>query len=184
MFLIKRSPTVGGFLKDTSIYHVDTTYHHFMFYDNGIYVYSIQGNYYDNREKKWVIRDVTSFLNDLSENSETLGAKHFYGNYWGGYIICGDTIKVQSMYQAMSFLDGWHLREDWYKVIDKNTILCINSFNLPTTEISQPVRRKRYSITFVPIPAKPKLDESWILKEKWFWCNEEDWKKHKEQMKK
>jgi hypothetical protein len=174
--LYKRSPTVGGFLKDTSIYYIDTFYHYFMFYEDGIFVSRVSEHYYDNNTKELEKKDVSLILKDIAENPETLHANNFYINFWGGYIICGDTIKMQSMFKGMSLNAGWHLREDWYKVIDKNTIIRINAFNLPTTEISQPKNKTSHPIIFFPIPAKPKPGKSWILKEKWFWCNEEDWR--------
>ena len=174
MSLIKRSPTVGGFLKDASNYYIDTIYNYFMFYENGIFVYNIRDTYNDNT-KKLVKRDVTSYLKDFTENSESLGAKQFYMNFWGSYIICGDTIKVQKVYKAMSLNDSWALREDWYLIIDRNTLLCINSFNLPTTIQPQPAKRAQHPITFSPIQAKPQPYNSWILKEKWFWRYENDW---------
>ena len=184
MSLYKRSPTVGGFLKDTSIYYLDTVYSHFMFYDNGIYVSAIRDAYYDDHKKEWIKKeDVSTFLKDFAENSEAPGANYFYGNNWGGYIICGDTIKIQGMHKAGSLNDGWHLREDWCKIIDKNTIIRINAFNFPTTEISQPKNKTSLPIIFFPIPAKPPPDKSWILKEKWFWCNEEDWMVYMENLK-
>ena len=169
----KRSPTVGGFLKDTSIYYIDTSYHYFMFYEDGIFVYNIRDSYYDVNKKELVKKDVSLFMKDFIENTEN-SARQFYSNFWGGYIICGDTIRMQSMYKGMSLNSGWHLGEVWYKIIDKNTILCINSFNLP--EMSRPKERTHYPVVFFPIPEKPKSDRSWILREKWFWCNEEDWR--------
>jgi hypothetical protein len=177
--LFKRSPTIGGFSKDTSIYYVDTSYRHFMFYDDGIFVYNIRDTYYDIDKKELIKKDVSSFLHDFAENYETSIAKEFYDNYWGGYIICGDTIKMQSMFKGMSLNANWHLREDWYKIIDKNTIMRINAFNLPTTEISQPKNKTSQPIIFFSIPTKPESDKSWILKEKWFWCNEEQYKEYK-----
>ena len=184
MFLNRKSPTIGGFLKDTSLYYIDTTYHYFMFYNNGLYVYNIRDIYYDYSSRKWVKKDVSSFLKDFSKNSEAIGAKSFYGNSWGNYIISGDTIKVQRISKAMSLNDNWQMQETWYKIIDKNTILCINIFNLPITLVSQPRKRERFPITFSPIPTKPDYNKSWILREKWFWCDEQDWKDYMEKIKK
>ena len=185
MFIEETSQWIAkDFFKVTPIYYIDTFYHRFMFYDNGMFVYHILDFYYDAQKKKRVKKDVSLLLKDIAENSEIHCAKNFYGNYWGGYIISGDTIKMQKMYKGRSLNSGWHLRENWYKIIDKSTILCINSFNLPTTEISQPVQRTRYPVIFIPIPTKPPPDKSWILKEKWFWCNEEEWKAHVEKFNK
>ena len=164
------------FKKDTSaIYYIDTSYRYFMFYDNGIFVYNIRDSY-DYGVKK----DVSTYLKDFAENSETPEARQFYLYFWGSYVICGDTIKIQQMAQGQSLNAGWHLREDWYKIIDKNTIQRINAFNLPITEISQPLNKTSSPIIFFPISAKPKADYSWILKERWFWCNESDWRAYME----
>jgi len=184
MSIEKNSQTIGGFLKDTSIYNVDTTYGHFMFYDNGLFVYNLRNIYYDDRGKKWIKKDdVSMFLKDFSENTEAPGANYFYGNDWGSYIICGDTLKMQVIYKGVSLNDSWFLREYWYKIINKSTILCINTFSLPTHQVTQP-KSSQNPLTFVPASSKPPPDKSWILKEKWFWCNEADWKAHKEQLKK
>ncbi|MDR2906548.1 MAG: hypothetical protein LBU91_00975 [Bacteroidales bacterium] len=184
MILIKKSPTIGGFLKDTSIYYIDTSYNHFMFYNNGMFVYNIHNAYYDDRKKTVIKKDILSLMKIFSQNSEAPGANYFYGNNWGRYIICEDTIKVQQIHKGQSLNDSWHLSEKWYKIIDKNTILCINLINLPTSFHPQSIKRIQYPIVFVPIPAKPKPNKSWILKEKWFWCNEEDWKTHVESLEK
>ena len=167
-------------------YLEDTCYHYFMFYNNGLFVYNIRDIYYDDSKKEWVKKDVPLFLKDFSENSEAPGANYFYGNFWGSYIIDSDTIKIQKFYKAGSFNDSWHGREEWYRIIDKNTILRINSFNMPKALYSQPSYQPVYMIQhpaiFVSL-AKPKSDKSWILKEKWFWCNERDWKDYMERIK-
>jgi len=175
MRLYKRSPTIGGFLKDTSIYYIDTSYTRFMFYDNGIFVTGIMDSYYDEKKKELVKKDASLFLKDFAENIEAAGARLFYSFLWGGYVIIGDTIKTQSISQGRTLNSGWHLREDWYKIIDSNTIQRINAFNLPTSQISQPVNKKSSPITFVHIPSKPEPYHSWILKERWFWCKEGDY---------
>ena len=162
------------FKKDTSTYYIDTSYSYYMFYDNGIYVDNIRDSYYG------VKRDVPTYLKDFAENSETPEARQFYLYFWGSYVICGDTIKIQQITQGLSLNAGWHLREDWYKIIDENTIQRINAFNLPTTEISQPRNKTSSPILFFPISTKPKADYSWILKERWFWRNESDWRAYME----
>ena len=159
-------------LQGTSIYYLDTVYSHFMFYDNGTYASGISDIYYDDHKKKWIKKDdVSMFLKDFAENSEAPGANYFYGNNWGGYIICGDTIKVQGMYKARSLNDSWYFHERWYKIIDKNTIQCINAVCFSDPAI------------FYPIPSKPPPDKSWILRERWFWRNEADWKAYMENLK-
>jgi len=139
--LYKRSPIVGGFLKDTSTYYIDTAYFYFMFYDNGILVYNIRDAYYDEKKKEFVKKDAVLFLKDFAENSEDPGANYFYHYFWGGYIISGDTIKTQIIGQGRSLNAGWSLREDWYKIIDRNTIQRINAFNF-----TQDLNNEKYSL--------------------------------------
>ena len=173
----------SGYYIDTVGYDINTAYLRFMFYDNGLIAYNINDRYYDDRKKEHIKKDISSFLKDFFENSEAPGANYFYGNEWGSYIICGDTIKVQGFYRSMSLNDGWGAWESWYKVIDQNTIERINSFSLPEknepSEASLPPPFERiggHLPTFIPIPVKPPSDKSWILKEKWFWCDEDKWK--------
>jgi len=174
---------IGGFLDARLGRCIDTTYTRIMFYNNGLMVYNMADIYYNYIKKEHLRKDVASFLQDFSENSEAVGANDFYGNDWGRYIVCGDTIKVQRAHKSTSLNDAWVLREIWYKIIDKNTILCIDYFRLPTTTVPQVSRGENYLMNFIPIPAKPKPDKSWILKEKWFWCNESDWKAYMDSLK-
>ena len=169
---------LGYYIIDTVGYYVDTTHQRFMFYDNGLIAYGLTDGYYGGREH--ARKSISSFLKDFSENSEASRASYFYGNRWGSYIICGDTIKVQRFYKGMSLNDCWLAWESWYKVIDQNTIERINFFSLPKkNEPSRPQYSERiggHLPTFIPIPVKPTSDKSWILKEKWFWCDEDEWK--------
>ena len=180
---------IGGYYKEMLIHKdhpfLDTCFHYFMFYDNGLFVYSIREIYYDDDKKEWIKKDVDSFLKNFAENAKSPGANYFYDNNWGSYIICQDTIKVQKFYKGGSFNDGWHGTETWFTILDKNTILQINSFNLPTdiVTVHKPTEKIIYPANFVLIPAKPKPNKSWILKEKWFWCNEEDWKSYMDRIK-
>jgi len=174
--LIKRSPAVGGFLTDPSVYYIDTFYSRFMFYDNGLFVSGLHDSYYDHYKRKRIRKDVSLLLKGISESNEAPGASTFYRFFWGSYIIRGDTIKTQEISQWRSLNAGWSLREDWYRVIDRNTIERIG-LDLPVTAgRSRHLNRTNYPIVFVPIPAKPTPYYSWILKERWFWCNELDWK--------
>ncbi|MDL2323158.1 hypothetical protein LJC52_04135 [Bacteroidales bacterium OttesenSCG-928-A17] len=184
---VKRSPTVGGFLRDTTDYYIQTSYHCFLFYDNGLYVYNIRDTN-DKREEY----NVSLYLEEILENDKTEDAKVFYDNHWGSYIVSGDTIKVQRLHKSRSFNDFWSGSEIWYKIIDKNTIQFINSIALTTDEKEKERVRNDYLPSylkstglsvFAPLVEKPSYENSWILKEKWFWCNESDWEAYMEKIK-
>ena len=170
MSLIRRSPTVGGFRANPEIYYLDTIFSRFMFFDNGLFatIPLPRGE-----------RDMSSFLKNIAKNSETERARFFYETgwgSWGSYVIRGDTIKVQSVGRARSLNDGWTLRETWFKIIDRNTIIAINAMN-PAIDFPQPSNpQAEFPAVFVPIPVKPTPKHSWILRKRWFWCSEQEWR--------
>ena len=43
--------------------------------------------------------------------------------------------------------------------------------------------KAKYPAKFVPVLFKPSSDDAWILKEKWFCCNEQEWKNYMEKVK-
>jgi len=155
-----------------------------MFYDNGLVIANNSMSLFSDM--------TTLFSNEIAADFETKDMKLFYNLInCGKYVICGDTIKVQMIHKSYSINDSWHGREKWYKIVDKNTIRFLDWFLITTNQKEKKLWRKNYPIpaeegaksTFVPMPTKPPLDHYWILKEKWFWCNEQDWKDYMEKMK-
>lgn len=163
-----------------------TTYTTVFFYDSGIAV------------RTEAISSSTP-LDDFSErmqreihqiNIDPLDNKYFKegrGMYrWGLYELKGDTIKAQ-------FINRPYPPEKYssflvmYKVIDRHTIQEIsNKEALPPKESEPSYRVKPFLYKlhdFVPIEKMPSSD-CWLKDEKWFWCNEEDWKEYQKQIKK
>jgi len=152
-----------------------------MFYDNGLVAI---GNVSYNMEQ--VDKNKPLFYKEIAENPETKKAKYFYNLInCGGYVICGDTIKIQMIRGSCSMDDNIRGMERWYKVINKDALLFLGSFVLTTGKKEKEFNENRedLKITFVPVPVKPQPDYFWILKEKWFWCNEQDWKDYMEKIK-
>jgi hypothetical protein len=156
-----------------------------IFYDNGLVVRPIY-RYAEHLTSKDFL-----FLKEIAENPETKDAKYFFNfNDCGSYVICGDTLKVQMLHNYHSINDDWRGMEEWYIIIDGN-IHILDWFPITTNQKEKEYFRKYHSvrtgvgakIPFVPISAKPPLDYYWILKEKWFWCNEQDWRNYMEKMK-
>jgi len=159
-----------------------------IFYDNGLVVHPISSRFIEQFKNK-----DTLFLKEIAENLETKESKSFYDFVdCGSYVICGDTIKVQMIHKYYSLNDYWSGMERWYKIIDGNIHL-LDRFLITTNQKEKEVYRRNYpvpipagggaKIPFVPVPVKPPLDYYWILKEKWFWCNEQDWKDYMEKIK-
>jgi len=161
--------------------------HSFMFYRNGLYK-TILPTKYDSIKKKY---DISLGLQEIVENTNKEKSKWFYFGKWGSYTICKDTIKIQYIDKPTQ-LSSTSAGEEWFKIIDRNTLVFINSMPLSTNksywlnyENYKNIRdeKAKYPAIFISIPVKPNPDGAWILKEKWFWCNESDWKDYMEKIK-
>lgn len=118
--------------------------------------------------------------------------RNFYRHAsWGRYVIEGDIIKAQHMEKPdiMSSFNG--ASEEWFKIINSKTIAYMGGFKFP---ISQSKREEQIKeILNAPIKNEifltqtnliPPFGNAWILKEKWFWCNENAWKEFMKNRKK
>ena len=149
-----------------------------IFYDNGLVVSPIY------RDAEQLLRNGFSFLQEETKNPKTINSKYSIFNFieCGSYIICGDTIKVQLIHKSSSINDSWSGYENWYKIIDRNTLLYIGRYILTTNQKEKEFKEKYYPFKggstsdFVPVQALPQPNYFWILKEKWFWCSEWEWK--------
>jgi hypothetical protein len=112
---------------------------------------------------------------------------NFYRRHtqWGTYKIIGDTIKALSidspgmMYCATT--------EFWFLILGNNTLKPIaQSVYKPATFKSieefkkNPNTKNITSSKFILYDSLPNPDKSWIMKERWFWCNKSkfmEWKK-------
>jgi hypothetical protein len=160
-----------------------------LFYNNGILISGFDDFNYKRIEIE-ESKNISLFFSEVVENDETKEAKFFYNSInCGTYIICGDTIKMQIIHKSYSMNDTWDGWERWCKIIDKNTLQFINYFPITISEkgkrfilqYNPPTFGRYYQFTFLPTIPKP--DKFWILKEKWFWCNEQDWKNYMEKIK-
>jgi len=150
-----------------------------IFYDNGLVV-SRFGDYNKERWNKDEPENIPLFLNEVADNPYSRDAKFYYDFVdCGNYTISGDIIKVQMIHKSYSINDSWKGRERWYRVIDRNTLQCIKYIFLTTNKRTKASYEYYESNSpglgtyseFVPTDAIPSPDYYWILKEKWFWCN-------------
>ena len=111
---------------------------------------------------------------------------YFKGMYW----IEGDTIKIRYLGQTGGRFTPWIFSEVWYKIIDRQTLkiiyekplLDMDARYVQTIEEWQR-ERKRSLVRFHCADSIPDSDYSWLKEEKWFWCNEQDWKEYMEGIK-
>jgi len=167
-----------GFLKGGSF--------SFILYRNGLYKALLPAKY-DSIKKQY---DISLGLQEVVIYRDCEKAKWFYFGIWGGYVICNDTLKIQYIDKPWP-LSSTYGSEEWFKVVDRNTLILINTMPLSTDksdwrnyEYYKSIRdeQAKYPAVFVPVPVKPSPDDAWILKEKWFWCNEQDWKNYMEKI--
>ena len=141
----------------------DTTYYNFIFFDDGIFIGDIGSHNMTVKE----------YLTKMAEDTATFDLRAFYQ---GTYQIFGDTIKVQ--YVSYGNANVWFAKEEWYKIIDKNTIV---NFYKENVGLAWEDRNKKayqpkwynnaYPSKFVYVEIIPE-SSSWLKGQKWFYCLE------------
>lgn len=158
---------------NTSYYKTyDSLPHNIFFFKDGVYL------------NNFLVLDdnpatVQNYFNNTYEATVDSVTSNFRARYWGTYKIQGDTIVAQYFFMG-SLNAGWFGWEDWYKIIDKQTIKLIYTYPLRggiSDEEMQVLNynRSRFSTgKLVPLEKLPSSD-CWLKKEKWFWCDESEW---------
>lgn len=111
--------------------------------------------------------------------------------YRGLYKLFGDTIKTQIMFKGVG-LTGSSYSEEWYKIVDKNTLKLIYFGMVTTTDDFRSKNYlKEYDIAkfyaspyakFIPLDSIPHFDNV-LKKDKFFWEDEKDWKEYMDSLK-
>jgi len=153
-------------------------HYYIMFYKDGIYV---SGFYYDSMQ--------SHFEYMVNYDSKALYRFHKYNGWWGCYIIDNDTIKLQTVHHPAWWESSmvWWLEEVWYKILDENTIIGIYPSKKPVRypeNLEEKYYMRKYGVPakFTPLSVKPDSN-CWLKREKWFWCNENDWKHYMDSLK-
>jgi hypothetical protein len=133
----------------------DTTYHNFLFFNDGIYI----GNIWQS----------------LIENIDSSGFD-YRAYYHGIYELSGDTIKLQYISPGHSNL--WFGTEEWYRIQDKNTISLVYQKPIGLRKYAQKKDHNQpryyddaFPAKFIPLDSMPK-STSWLKGEDWFYCDE------------
>ncbi len=158
---------LNGYYRHASVYYGRTSYCNRLFYPNGVFI-----DYFD----------------EVSFQEHKIKRNGFYnrGTLWGVYRLVNDTIIAQTM-EAPGGM-SW-LKEDLaFKIIDSVTIMKLDFWKLnlpPNNEQKNLSVPKPYTHTvteqiltgeFVPYSDLPDPNKSWIMKKKWFWCYEHEYK--------
>lgn len=152
--------------------YMDSTPINIFFFKDGIYL--------DN----FLVLDgrpatVQNYFNHTDDINEDVDNSNFHAKWWGTYKIKHDTIIAQFFYIG-SLNAGWFGREEWYKIIDKQTIKSIYAYPIGLDVSEEQLQEfwyntDRYSTgKLVPLEKLPSSD-CWLKKEKWFWCDESEW---------
>lgn len=147
-----------------------------MFFDDGIYLnnFYIKDKYAD---------DIQYYFNNVFGTDEDID-NYWYNPFMGSYTLSGDTIKTQFFFIG-SLNAGWYGVEEWFKIIDRTKLKSIYRGLLGiqvTNELLQAYSKNHgyYPLAkFVPLNRMPSSD-CWLKKEKWFWCNEYEWRNYME----
>ncbi|MDR1793745.1 MAG: hypothetical protein LBR36_09990 [Bacteroidales bacterium] len=176
--LYKRSKKAGDFLKDTSVYEIDTIFYFLIFYDNGLCRINFDDfarQYNDNMDfiqlqTHWYPRNIPLFFQKIKKDLNAPYSLSFYNDRWGVYRIFGDTIKIQALHERISLNDGWYIIKQQYKIIDMNTIQEIYTKNENMLYVNHAV--------FLPTSEQPLPLYTWLLQYKWFWKNASEWEQY------
>lgn len=129
-------------------------------------------------------QSIQNYFNNIYDTTlDTI--EHFKSASWcGSYNIYNDTLKAQFFFIG-GFNAGWFGRELWYKIVDSQTIKSIYAYPIPADVSEEQLQQywynnDRYSPGhLVPLQKLPSSD-CWLKKEKWFWCDENQWRAYME----
>lgn len=151
---------------DPMLHITKATIQRVIFYNDGFCISNFEPNYYEETKNKYF---------------------GFYrrGTYFGNYEISHDTIKAHFVESPGGM--SWGNKFIWYKIIDSNTIKEI-AFKyrepIQNNDLQKydnlPYRKNISSGKFVKHETLPNPDKSWLKNEKWFWCDEKQYKQWKE----
>jgi len=158
IYELGRYPVAKNQYKDTLDLNI-------LFYEDGTLIY----NFFSVDDYP---KDIPGYLKKVVQN----GYKdQFYSAFdWGVYRIVGDTIKAQYINHTTG-LAPWDAREEWFKVIDRKTIVCVYHKMLGEKMTDYQIADYKKSISkytlgrFIPMDVIPPPN-CWLKKEKWIWC--------------
>ena len=154
------------FSKKDTIVH-DTSYMNYLFFDDGIFLCYMYCK--DCNKPSCMPEKLKEYANDANAKKN-----NYFGGDWGAYIVKEDTIRTQFIRKIDLRKPDWEAVEIDFKIINKSTIVEVNSrplFPLTKTIIEHNKRNNMNRIyrtaSFIPASIIPSSD-CWLKKEKWF----------------
>ncbi|OFX29046.1 MAG: hypothetical protein A2X08_11470 [Bacteroidetes bacterium GWA2_32_17] len=136
--------------------------------------------------------DTVLYKSLINEGDKSVGDYPIFSRQWKGkYEIYNDTLHFKAInYRPIA--NTWRGIEDWFKIISRDTIelvafrwLIHDNQNLPNNYYPKIIKvepPRSYIARALPIEVKEK--QKWLMKKKWFWCDKEQYKLWKKEMKK
>ena len=98
-----------------------------------------------------------------------------YCSLWGTYSVSSDTIKVRCASKG-TWMVPYDSFERWFLIKDKEHFETLVDKNICYPD-HPGIPTMNYTAIFVLSSKLPTYEDCWLLKEKWFWKNENDWKR-------
>lgn len=143
-----------------------------IFFKDGVYL----ENFLILDDKPTTVQNYFNHIYDANVDTVT---SNFHATWWGTYKIQGDTI-IALFFFIGSLNAGWFGREEWYKILDNQTIKSIYANPIGGDVSVEQLQefwcnRDRFTTgKLVPLEKIPSSD-CWLKKGKWFWCDENQW---------
>jgi hypothetical protein len=149
----------GYFLMTSSDpFQNETNYQFLIFYNNGMVF----------RSWRWVTQ-FAGHIVSIQQHLQEAYPDHLGSGDWGLYELKNNIIKVEFVHHP-SPPEIYYTEIARYVILDRHTIQEVTDF-----EDSDDVKATYH---FVPVEKLPS-SECWLKSQKWFWCDEEQYKKHK-----
>jgi len=157
---------------------------------NGYYKYIIYNKEYGDIHSAFMLYNDGTVVDGFTGKNlvkECISNNKRGSLYWGRYKIFNDTLHVQLVVNFCKFC-SWSGYEEWYKIIDRNTMKLILTKELRHSEEYREASTDNFyrdSYSLVKFHhLKERKDSTFRFKKyKWFWCDKEKWRQYKKNLK-
>jgi hypothetical protein len=151
----------------------------FIFFKDGIFLFGVTDR--DEYRALSGLNDLDLYFQELTQSTEK--TKRFLNSgYWGLYSVSNDTIRTQYINHP-SWNMPWNATELIFVFDDHGKLNSIQTRALGITNTNIiPSRTEliRHPAEYIPLETLPSSD-AWLKREKWFWCDEDEWRTYMEQ---
>ena len=119
------------------------------------------------------------FFDRLLKGTELNFSNRFFD--WGIYKVNNKILAIQDIHRRGGWNNGWDIYDFKYNVINSETLLKIDETNPSLSNSEQKYYKKNNDereklekvlpAKFYPCDSIISVQRSWLLKEKWLWCD-------------